>query len=136
MFDVKVAIQEMAQGNAAAEEFCAILFHFIHMQDDLFDKDKPVTALELARMNYYLISMLAFNQFFHQHKEKILPVILTSSMAWAASEAIVGTGTIEHITAQVLKSQYQDIFYLTAFLVGGQAHLETMSSKYREYNFD
>lgn len=137
MLDIKKVVVEIAKGDVAAEEFCAVMFYFIHTQDDLFDKDKEVSAIELARMNYYLISMLADNRFFQKHKATLLPVIYASSMAWAASEGFVkNESPLYKLAAQVLKSQYQDIFLITAYLVGGQAHYEAMSAKYRDYNFD
>jgi hypothetical protein len=43
---------------------------------------------------------------------------------------------MERITAQVLKSEYLNVFLTVAALIGGFDHAAQMSDKYRLYSFD
>jgi hypothetical protein len=133
----KEAFADIARGDKAAEAFMGQFYCWVHKQDDLFDGDKPVAAETSVCFDLALLSAFAKNEFFQKHQDFLLPVLHMSALAWVASEDFrKKSEVLEQITAQVLKSQYQDIFYAVALLRGGFDHAVAMSRKYRMYSFD
>lgn len=131
------AFRDIARGNHNAEEFLSSLYIWFHKQDDLIDRDKVVPAEVTAGFDFRILHTFAKNLFFQQHQDFLLPVILTGALAWVASEDRKNSpDVLDRITAQVLKSQYQDIFFAVAFCLGGFDHAVAMSRKYRDYCFD
>lgn len=136
MFDITGAFKDITKGNNDALEFIARFYVFVHAQDDLVDKDKPDPGHAL-HTTFELFDSLASNPFFQKHKEALKTAILTSFLAYNASERLrTVENVIDRITAQVLKGEYLNVFLTTAYLVGGFGHAEEMSKKYRNYHFD
>ena len=76
-------------------------------------------------------------RFFVQHRDDLLPVIFSALNAWAASEELIKSDReSKKMGAHVLKSQYQDVFYRVAFLVGGYEHAACIDKKWRSYDFE
>lgn len=114
-----------------------VLYCWFHKQDDIYDQDKEVPAERAAGFDLALLHALAKNQFFQKHQDYLWPVITMGAIAWVASEDRANApDVLERITAQVLKSQYQDIFFAVAFCIGKFDHAVQMSRKYRQYSFD
>ena len=127
----------MSRGDADAHEFLRAFFIWAHTQDDLIDRDKDLSPAAAVWPQAHLMFVLADNPFFQRHKAFLLPVILTSALAFMASEARKNSPEVlERITAQVLKSEYLNVFLAAAFCVGGWDHAAAMSAKYRDYSFD
>jgi hypothetical protein len=134
---IERVIEDVTQGDQYAKEFLAAIFQFFHMLDDLYDRDKDLTPHQVAKTIYLCLHSLACNPFFQKHKESLLPVMMTSSIAWADSEHWQKKeGPLDRLAGQVLKSQYQDLFYLTASLIGGMEHAASICQKYRQYDYD
>ncbi len=135
--DFDKVFKEITCGNQAAFDFCNSFFRWVHMLDDLVDRDKEVPAGAVSFLSYSLFHTLACNEFFQQHKASLLPVMLISSQAWADSESWKKrTDVLHRITSQVLKSAYQEVFLMVAALCGGIAHMQKISETYRDYNYD
>ncbi len=136
-FQPEAAFEEMARGDAGAREFLNAFYVWAHTLDDLIDQDKPVGPDLAVWTQTHLMFVLAGNPFFQKHQAFLLPVILTSALAFLASEARKNRpDVLDRITAQVLKSQYLDVFLAAAFCIGGWDHAAAMSAKYRDYSFD
>lgn len=137
MFDPKIAFKEIALGNQAAEDFMVGFYQWIHTLDDLIDRDRPI-LLETVHSNHLgLIVSVSANEFFLKYRDSLLPVIVMSALAHQESERLRNAeNVLDRVASQVIKSQYQDVFYLVAFLVGGYAHASAMSRKFREYCYD
>lgn len=130
------AFKDITRGDAAAEELMTSLYVWFHYRDDLYDRDHPIPP-EAVRHDLALLHVFAKNTFFQKHQDYLWPVFTMATLAWIASEDRKHSEDImERITAQVLKSQYQDYFYAVAFCVGGFSHALAMARKYREYCFD
>jgi hypothetical protein len=128
---------DIARGDESAAQFMGVLYCWFHKQDDLFDGDHLVSAEVSAGFDLSLLHALAKNSFFQKNQDYLWPVITMSAIAWVASEERARTeDVLERITAQVLKSQYQDIFFAVAFCIGKFDHAVAMSRKYRDYCFD
>jgi hypothetical protein len=137
IFDVEAAFREMAHGDEAALKFMISFYCWAHSLDDLIDRDKPVDLDKVHEAHFFLLASLATNEFFLQHRLEFVPVLLTSTLAHLESERFrLRDSVLDKIGSQILKSQYQDVFFYSAFLTGGFAHMLAMSKKYRDYDYD
>jgi len=131
------ALKEIANGNEQAHSFMRAFYIWVQTQDDLFDKDKPVTAANLATTNMNLLLEVSNNPFYRENSNVLLPVLMSASLAWVASEDFAKReGPLDRLSSQVIKSQYQDVFFQVALLVGGIDHCLAMQAKFRSYYFD
>jgi|SRR5579859_2824560 len=132
--DVKQALEEICKGNEQALRFCWAIYLFIQCQDDLFDRDKPVTAETLVKVNLNLISEAGTNLFYRQYQTTLFSVLTSASLAWVSSEEFKNReDVVDRFAGQILKSEYQNIFLQVALLVGGMDHALAVQSKYRSY---
>ena len=135
-FQPEAAFQEMSRGDPGALEFLRAFYVWAHTQDDLIDRDKPVNVQVSVWSPTHMLCV-ASGPFFQKHQEFLKPVILVSALSYLASEARKNSpDVLERITAQVLKSEYLNVFLAVCFCVGGWEHAAAMSAKYREYSFD
>jgi len=136
-FSPEDTLRDIAKGDEAAYDFMCRFYIWFHAFDDLIDHDKPQTLRELLKAHFGLIVSLSCNEFYLKHKAVLLPVILSSSMSFESSEQLrEDPDVLRRIASQVLKSQYQDIFFQVAWCVGGYDHMAAMNEKWRDFNFD
>lgn len=137
MFNIQQAFNEIAQGDADAIEFLGSFYLWCHSQDDLIDRDKPVTPALAVGLNLGLLRVFSKNSFFKKNEDFLWPVILTSALSYISSEDFKKRDDVlDRITSQVLKSEYCNVFFAVAFCVAGFDHALAMSGKYRDYSFD
>lgn len=128
---------DIAKGDSQAVEFMCSLHRFFHMEDDLVDRDREVPAQEVVTSNLWLMFAFSHNEFFQRHKTFLWPTLVTSALAWQASEEFKKREDIcDKIASQVLKSEYLNVYLGVAYCLGGFEHAEAMSRKYRRYHFD
>lgn len=136
-FNPNNAFAEMAGGDLDAQEFLRTFYVWAHTLDDLIDRDQPVGVDLAVWSQANLILVLGKNAFFRRHQDFLLPVIVTSALAFIASERRKNDkNVLERITAQVLKSEYLNVFLAVCYCIGGWDHALAMDAKYREYSFD
>jgi hypothetical protein len=131
------ALKEISNGNEDAHRFMRSFYLWVQVQDDLFDKDQEVTASQLVSANMNLLIEVSQNPFYQEHRAVFLPVIFSASLAWVSSEDFKKReAALDRLSSQVIKSQYQDVFFQVALLVGGMDFCLAMQAKYRSYYFD
>jgi hypothetical protein len=131
------AFADIARGNKAAEELMCRAYCWTHKQDDLYDGDKHVKPEVSVGLDLQVLHAFSNNPFFKEHQAFLWPVFYMGALAWIASEDLCkSTDVLDRITSQVLKSQYQDLYYATAYCIGGFEHALAMARKYRDYHFD
>lgn len=136
-FKPSEALAEIARGDKDANSLLTAMYLFFHKQDDLIDRDKEVSVADSVGYDLQVLREFGKNPFFQKHQEFLWPIILTSALAYIDSEERKKRpDVLEHLIAQVLKSQYVDIFLGVAFCIGGFDHALAMSRKFREYHFD
>lgn len=119
-----------------AYALCRSAFEFFHLIDDLVDRDKPVAPNDLILTLLKFLDTLTRNQFYQSHRDDLFAFIHASAMAYGASLRLAQDDDIQRkIASEVLKSQYQDLFFRVAFWVGGSRHAIEMDTKYRGYCF-
>lgn len=128
------AFDEFPDPNATT--FAKGFYRFIHLLDDLVDHDKERTADDVALTLFAFVDQVANNPFFQRHKQSLLPIVYAAGRAWASSERLRKSDDIQNkIAAEVLKSQYQDLFHHIAFLSGGIEFAVQWEEKHRSYVF-
>lgn len=136
-FDAERAFKTIANGNDEAYALCFALFHWAHAIDDLYDRDQEVSPERWMEINLTILDMAWRNNFFRQNYPSLFPVIRQSMMAWVASEKYRAQEDVQaRVIAEVLKSQYQDVFFEIAFWCGGLAHQIKCDQEFREYSFN
>jgi len=116
---------------------CAAWYNFCHVLDDLVDRDKPVTAERVGMMVLGVLEGLATNPFFQTHAAALLPVFRLGALNWVESERLRAEGDErERWAAEVFKSLYQEVFWLTAGICGGREHQLAMMRKHRKVDWD
>src|SRR5208283_3719945 len=132
-FDPKVALTEMAKGNPDALAFMWNLLGWVHTLDDLVDNDPPPPPERVLESHLCLIHTLGSNKFFIENHDKLFPLLVAGNLAHLESERYRKSDDVVYrMASQVLKSQYQDVFFYTAFLVGGFQHMIEMSRRFRD----
>jgi hypothetical protein len=137
-FDFPKVFTEVCQGNQDAVEFCLTFLEWVHLVDDFIDQDKPLNDPELVmRVNLRLAVVAATNPFFQRYKAQLLPVMVAGVKAYADSLEWMGRKNAQDRQAsEVLKSNYQEVFWYVAFLIGGWGHMDATTKKFRHYNYD
>lgn len=134
--DIETAFQEITAGNIPAYEFCRSSFEFFHLIDDLVDRDKPLVPNDIVLCLLKFIDVVGGNEFYQAHRQDLFTFIYAAAMAFAASMRMVSDADVQRrLAAEVLKSQYQDLFFRVAFWVGGSRHAIEMDAKFRGYCF-
>jgi len=125
-------------GNQAASEFCFSFLALVHFVDDVIDGETAKWQTDqILRVNLELIRVLSFNPFWEANKNGLFPLVLMSVQQYADSLRWVKREDFrERATSDVLKSQYQDVFWHVAYLCGGYQHMDAISQKYRLYHYD
>lgn len=136
-FDHATALREISNGDLEAELCLNTLFTWFHAFDDLIDRDTPLLLPWTVCSHLKVLECVACNPFFQKHKAVFLPILQAASLAYLESERFrLHENPLHRIGSQVLKSQYQDLFFAVARLTGGDEHMVKMSEKYRDFDFD
>lgn len=129
--------REMCAGDEDAFHVCWAVFQFLHVVDDLVDRDHPVTPEVVGLSLVVFIEAVAANLFFQKHRGPLLACLRTSVMEWVDSEKWRARADLrEKLAAEILKSQYQNFFFLISGICGGLLHQHAMSTKFRQYQWD
>lgn len=136
-FIIHKAFTDIAAGSKDAYDFMASFYQWVHSLDDLIDKDLSVPLEQSIEKELNFIITVSSNPFFLEHRQKYYPLLLTGALAYLESERFKRhPSVLERIGSQVLKSQYQEVYFMTAYLTGGWRHMVEMSRLYREFDFD
>jgi hypothetical protein len=128
--------RELCCGSEDALHVCWAFYQFLHVVDDLVDRDVPVAV---DTVGFHLIAfteVVACNPFFQAHRDLLMGAFRVAVVEWLDSEEWAKREDVwDKMAARVLKSQYQNLFFLIASLCGGVAHMRAMTAKYREYQY-
>lgn len=129
-------LEVVCHGNREALGFCKAFYDFLHLLDDLFDKDVEVTAERLGVVVVRAVTEFSSNPFFQRYRDLLVPSIQTAIVSWVDSESWKSRVDLrEQVAAQVLKSQYHEVFYLVAGIVGGLGHQMQVTRMFRQYDW-
>lgn len=129
--------KHITNGNELASKFLGSFVQFCHLMDDIVDKDKEVTDQRLVREMLVFLEEIICNPWVRDNIILLWPLIVTGSNAWLDANRWEGAVSGElRRASDVLKGHYHEVVWFTAFLCGGQAHMQNMTKQYREYDFD
>lgn len=130
-------LEKICKGNQSALSFCISYLNFIDMLDDLFDKDKEVSAETLAATFISFVENLSYNEFWDKNKITLYPLFLQGVSAWVDSEEMKKSDDpTMRLAGDVIKSYYGEMLYHVARLTGGYEHMRECSLQFRGFDFD
>jgi hypothetical protein len=133
----KETCMEVTKGNEFAARFLLSFLAYVHMIDDLHDKDHEVTDKQLVHHHFWILEEFALNPWVRDNAALLWSVVVCGTNAWLDSNQWQRDQSFnKRIAADVIKSSYQEVVFLTAYLCGGADHMQMMSKKYRDYNFE
>lgn len=132
--EFKSFVDEVCLGNKDAQNFCICYGEIIGLIDDLIDKDKECKPYDIVRaFNCFAINM-ACNPFWIDNSQHLLPMIINGGNTFLHAEELAKSNDVEALkNANILKSEWSNIFYMIAFLLGGQEHAVKMMAKHKTY---
>lgn len=130
-------IAEVCRGNSDAVLFCEAFVAWVHWIDDVVDKDKLWLPRDIVRVNLEMLRQFSVNRFFQQNKILLMPLMVQSARAFADSVEWAARGAKQDRQASdVLKSNYHEVIWHVAYIIGGWDHMAAMTAKHREFNYD
>lgn len=130
-------IKAVCADNVDAGKFCLALVEWLHMIDDVQDKDKQLSPADLVRINLTAIDEISNNPFFQANNVSLTTLLTQAFRSWADScEWERRTDVRDRRAADVFKSQYHEVIWHVAYLVGGWSHMSAMTVQYRHVDHD
>lgn len=143
--DRDTILQAASNGNALALEFLRAFARRAHWVDDLVDglpadiadplRATP-QAYQMAEMEAQWLLMLTGNQWFLEHRAKLVPAMVLALNAWVDSEQMRTAECRMQNAADVVKGQWHEVVWLVAWLTGGWEKMRAVSTQYRSYDFE
>lgn len=133
---IKDDCDEITKGNELASRFLLSYVALVHTFDDIQDKDKEVSDERLVKVMIWWGEELLYNQWVRDHADAIWSQVVTGWNAWLDANQWAHQPNPKLFASDVIKSNYQELTFLVAYLCGGREHMRAMSQKHREYNFE
>lgn len=121
-------------GNQTALDFVNGLFYCVEFWDDLIDQDNEITQIRINECMQWLFLSLPSNDWFIQNRASYLPLMKIAINAFYDANILVKSKQ-KHIKnlAFHLRNTSTEIIIMTAYLCGGDSHLNTCSSDIRQW---
>ena len=131
---------ELTLGNAHAVALCRVLGSWFKLLDEQIGqmgaKAAGTSAEDIIRINLEAFATFAQNPFWQEHKKALLPLVIQAANAYADSLSWAKRENFrDRATAQILRTQYQEVFWHVAKLCGGYEHMVAMTQKYRRFDY-
>jgi hypothetical protein len=135
--ELEAMFRELCRDDQHAVNACWAAWRFLHVIDDLADRDHPVPVADVGIALLDFTETAALNPFWQSHARELAAVLRVGVMEWVDSEKWRQREDVrEKLAAEVIKSGYQNLFYLIAGLVGGTSHMQAMTEKWRQFQWD
>lgn len=120
-------LRDIAKGNQDAYVFLKAVQSFVHVLDDLVDRDVPVTIEQVAKYTVHFIEVISCNPFYLNNSMAILPHIISMFDRWITGEEwSKSESTDKKSSARVVRCGDVDLYLNAAYLVGGWDHLRAV----------
>jgi hypothetical protein len=126
-------LEACANGNPFARQFCVALYEFLHLIDDLVDRDvsPPPTDEQIGKLCVQLILTIGGNPFYQDNRQALEALILRGFGAWLDANELERNQKVE---GKVLKSWYHELFWHVATITGGWDRSRDICRKYRAFD--
>lgn len=127
----------ITKGNEEATTFIVSYVAFCHLLDDVMDDKESVTDKRLVTETLRFLEQVISNPWVRANIGFLWPLIVTGANSWIDSNSWAESTLKEKRQASdVLKGQYHEVVWFTAYLCGGIEHQQEITSKFRDYDFD
>lgn len=114
----------IANGDQDAENFLRAMWSFLHLYDDLVDRDRPVSIAQAAAELANLFTTLLYNPFFARSKDALFPLMISMINRWVdGDEWEQREGLFDQVASSVIRCGDVDLYLMVAFLTGGWEHM-------------
>ena len=132
--EAKGLIAEITEGNPAAYDFLWRFWNFMHVYDDLLDRDKPVLPEEAIRELLAFVSAISFNPFYLENRQSLFTMLVM-----VCNRNLVGdawkSGTMEQrVLSPAVRCGDLDLYAHVAYLCGGWRRMRILDEKIRTYD--
>ena len=134
--EISDKISSICRGNPQAIEFLTSFFQWVHWLDDVADGEADITAKGIVEINLTFLLTVTQNPFWLEHSAKLLPLIVQGSIAWIDSEEWAKREGADRTASDVLKGYYHEVFFHTAFILGGWEHALDTTRQHRAYDYE
>jgi hypothetical protein len=118
--DASKWIELAANGDQSAHDFGWSFWCFMHVFDDLIDKDVEVSKEDAVEEFSKFFSTICYNQFFNRYKDQLFPMIISLCNRCVCGDEWENSSDQEkRKLARVVRCGDIDIFFHIAFLTGG-----------------
>jgi hypothetical protein len=126
-------LEACANGNPFARQFCVALYEFLHLIDDLVDRDvsPPPTDEQIGKLCVQLILTIGGNPFYQDNRPALEALILRGFGAWLDANELERNQKVE---GKVLKSWYHELFWHVSTITGGWDRSRDICRKYRAFD--
>jgi hypothetical protein len=130
-------LKEVVKGNVQAFDFLCTYVTYCHLMDDIVDDPGSVSDKRLVAEQLAFLQQVILNPWVQQHIGLLWPMIVMSANTWLdANRWEKSNDATQRFSVDVLKGQYHEVAWFTAYLCGGLEHMQEMTSKYREYDYE
>lgn len=134
--NIEELFNDLCKGNEQAHQFCRTFYDYVHQIDDLIDRDHPIDQKQVVLVFLRCLSVFSGNAFFLHHRSVLMPVIHATFISYILSNTLAAReDTRSKVIGEIIKSEYQTVFLMVAFLIGGVDHQIASQEKWRAWHF-
>lgn len=131
--NLEATFQEITKGDRAAQEFCWSFYRMVHAIDDLVDREPGADVKTICIDILRGLHVFSHNTFYEAYKGHLWPLIHQAVVTFVYSNDLLARpDTRSRVIGEVVKSEYQCVFFMVAFLLGGIEHQLAMQNKFRD----
>lgn len=120
-------------GNDHAIAFICQFGDFCEVIDDLWDGDKTVTKVDLARILFVSMTEIPLNPFFDHFKGQLVPVMVTGINAWLDANELEKGSENDKVFSYVLRDWYAELIAFVIYLTRGRDYMRAVSMEVRQF---
>lgn len=126
----------IANDNKDAFVFLWSLWNWLHIYDDLIDKDSKSSSAEIITRGFMqFVVQLTHNTFFVANKDSLVTLLIAMANRYIDGDAWEKSTVAERKdVSQLLKCGDMDLYLHVAYLTGGWEHMRKCSREFRSYD--
>lgn len=127
-------IHKWMKGDEEAITFVMEVSRIVHVWDDLIDKDRELTPLDINEAFWSLFFTLPNNRFYMRHFNSLNPMLLVAEINWRTANSLEETGSNKDLEiAYIIRSSYVDVIIMSAMFSGGREWAYTVAPDIRRW---
>lgn len=119
------------KGNMDAVYFCEAWFRVTQVWDDLIDKDRPVSDVDINKAFFTCLVDIPSNPFFARHAGYLVPIINAAIVDFQDANILEKGSDREKMVAYVIRDTATTIVTHCAYIVGGYEWMSKIGTMVR-----